>query len=96
MTKYGFSLDFNEQDIKRRCSATAYARTQGTYMNDSYLTVEDEPTCIWWLRSPGNSAYCAAVVEDNGLVGSYGYYVGGDYNSPRAGVRPALYVNRPK
>ena len=44
----------------------------------------------WWLRSPGNEAYSAQVVEEDGTVYEAGAAVDIDY---LYGVRPALWVH---
>ena len=43
----------------------------------------------WRLRSPGNFAHYAALVNYEGLVYNDGFYVGSDYIA----VRPALWMN---
>ena len=42
----------------------------------------------WWLRSPGHSADCAAVVTGDGLV-----YVTGKFVDMELGVRPAFHLD---
>ena len=43
----------------------------------------------WWLRSPGDYRYCAAVVNSDGWV----YGDGSRVNGSDDGVRPALHLN---
>ena len=43
----------------------------------------------WWLRSPGDDRYCAAVVNSDGWV----YGDGSRVNGSNDGVRPALHLN---
>ena len=43
----------------------------------------------WWLRSPGDDRYCAAVVNSDGWV----YGDGSRVNGSDDGVRPALHLN---
>ncbi|MDR0248838.1 MAG: DUF6273 domain-containing protein [Oscillospiraceae bacterium] len=43
---------------------------------------------VWWLRSPGNDAYNAAFVIDDGNVAVYG----GNVHDSFYGLRPALWV----
>jgi hypothetical protein len=43
----------------------------------------------WWLRSPGSSVGCAAIVYLYGYVDADGYGVSDHY----VGVRPALWIN---
>lgn len=95
-TKYGFSSDYYEYDIARRCAATAYAKAQGVRICEfddwkDYATADGEPTCWWWLRSPGDTAFRACLVYFNGTVDDIGYYVYFDYYD--YGVRPALYIS---
>ena len=87
-TQYGFSSDYNESDIARRCAPTAYAVAHGAYISwsDGYLTSAGEPACSkWWLRSPGGLAIYATHVDGSGYV-----FTRGDYVIKEGGVRPAL------
>ena len=96
---YGFKSDIDEKDIARRCAATAYAKTQGAesaeqHADESewkpyYATTDGEPTCMWWLRSPGEYAINAAYVYPTGAVNECGWHV--DNNG--SAVRPALYID---
>ena len=43
----------------------------------------------WWLRSPGDDRYCAAVVNSDGWV----YGDGSRVNGSDDGVRPALHLH---
>lgn len=87
-------------DSARQCKATAYAETQGTYLE--MVNMYDEygksfnGKCWWWLRSPGDNEYGAECVNDDGgvsghpadgfgnIVGNYYIYIG---------VRPALWID---
>ncbi|MBR1866471.1 MAG: fibronectin type III domain-containing protein [Lachnospiraceae bacterium] len=79
---YGFQSDRYFYDQARIGTATAYARSQGAYVNG-------EMGSWWWLRSPGDYAYCASDVYNDGYV-----YPNGDYvDDVSGGVRPALHLN---
>jgi hypothetical protein len=43
----------------------------------------------WWLRSPGDRASRAAIVDYDGSVNAYG----SDVHNGGGGVRPALWLN---
>ncbi|MBR4344719.1 MAG: hypothetical protein IKP88_18790 [Lachnospiraceae bacterium] len=89
-TEYGFSSEYRENDIARRCAPTAYAVAQGAYTDYMYMTKDGENTCCWWLRSPGDGAiFAAAVVGYGGGAGGVGSYVISEGDS----VRPAIYVS---
>ena len=83
-----FLLSFPEvntyftSDSTRQCIPTVYARKQGVYTNSSGL-------CWWWLRSPGNLAFYAAYVTNNGGANEYGLMV----NRDDGAGRPALWIN---
>ena len=90
-----FLLSINEvekyfnSDEARKCAPTAYAKAQGAYTSDSYKTASGAATCWWWLRSPGLTQSCAALVCSGGSVNYYGdivIYV-------NVAVRPALWIN---
>lgn len=63
-----------------QCSTTAYARKQGAYAKSG--------GCYWWLRTPGNYLYDAAMVDTDGSVWSIGIGV----NNYEVAVRPALWI----
>ncbi len=91
--EYGFSSDCSTSDIARRCAPTAYAVAQGAWVTeeswpDKYKTSDGEPTCQWWLRSPGDDTVFAAFVYPEGLVGIKGNYIYG-----KQVVRPALIID---
>ena len=88
-TKYGFSSDRSELDIKRRTASTAYAKAMGAWTSSTYMTTNGEYASYWWLRSPGIRAINAAIVISSGLAFGDGYIV--DHYDPA--VRPALYLN---
>ena len=68
-------------DNNRICRPTAYAKAQGTYVDDS-------GNCLWWLRSPGNTQEYTADVNADGSLGSNRYVHYDDVT-----VRPAMWVN---
>ena len=79
---YGFSADYSAFNPARKGIATAYAKQidacnswTGGYW--------------WWLRSPGDHAYCASFVNGFGDLRGDGLDVDGCYE----GVRPALHLN---
>ncbi len=89
-TEYGFSSEYRENDIARRCAPTAYAVAQGAYTDHMYMTKDGENTCLWWLRSPGDGAFdAAAVVGYGGDAGGVGNYVIDNGTC----VRPTIYVS---
>ncbi len=47
-------------------------------------------SCLWWLRTPGNTEYSFAVVFSDGSVCQSGYHM----NSEVIAVRPALWIDR--
>lgn len=89
---YGFDTDYYENDISRRCGATAYAIANGAYMyynsKDAY-TIDGIPTSNWWLRSPGFNKKCASFVGANGHRDD----CGADYCYL---VRPAIWIDLDK
>ncbi len=99
---YGFDESYDTHDVNRRCAPTAYAIAQGTLtLTDSYDPTSDGETCIWWLRSPGDGAHNACIVNYYGNVLSGGNGVGqgrvqsiyGSIHYDCIGVRPALHIN---
>ena len=86
---YGFSDSYDEYDINRRCTPTAYATTRNIETSTFYKTINDENACTWWLRTPGLMPYAAALVGENGSVvpnGDHVYDIG-------YGLRPALHIS---
>lgn len=95
---YGFSENYNDYDVNRSCSATAYAITQGTWNVGNVKTSYGEDSCDWWLRTPGEKykstwstiyEVFACRVQRGGQVDSYGLQVNRD---DVCGVRPVLYI----
>ena len=69
-------------DEEKIAKATEYAEKSVVYGNE-------EKSVLWWLRSPGDDRYCAAVVNSDGWV----YGDGSRVNGSDDGVRPALHLN---
>ena len=76
------------------------AEVSGTKDGKKYGLLDDEMKACensdfskngswWWLRSPGDDRYCAAVVNSDGWV----YGDGSRVNGSDDGVRPALHLN---
>lgn len=59
----------------RRCSLTAYAKAPGASTSSRDTTTDDETTCGWWLRSPGENQYYAAFVRSDGSIDCEGVRV---------------------
>lgn len=80
-----FSSDLYGYDPARRAQVTEYAKAQWACYSE-----EDEyyGNGCWWLRSPGNLNFYAAVVITFGGVDGFGIDVG-NYNDS---VRPALWI----
>lgn len=83
-----FLLSFNETeyylptDQDRLCYPTSYAVMQGAYEKGGM------GGCWWWLRTPGESRAFAGSINSDGSVD----YATGSVNSPKAAVRPAIWV----
>lgn len=89
-----FNPDPEAESPARCVKATEYARAQGgfAYREAKYEwvnTKEYDGNSWWWLRSPGSTGYCAALVYINGRVVSSGRGVNYDDNV----VRPALWLD---
>ena len=75
-------------DEGRKCVPTEYAVAQGAYRSGQY-SVDEKPTCYWWLRSRGaNSSYAAVVLVDGSVSDS-----GSNVILSRYGVRPAFWID---
>ena len=84
---YGF-CESNIESASRQLKVTDYAHTRGVWIS-SYSGYTGN--CVWWLRSPGISAYHADTVEHTGIHG-----IDGDSSSYLSGpdaVVPALHIN---
>lgn len=86
-SKYGFSMDESEKDMKRRAQGTDYAKAQGLHTELSYEGyIGNSP---WWLRSPysGAKGACEVTLTGYSREGSH------DVILTNKGVRPALKFN---
>ncbi|MBO7708868.1 MAG: hypothetical protein J6S83_00260, partial [Lachnospiraceae bacterium] len=70
-------------------SPTAYAKAHGAYDSNVYHDAEGNPTCYWWLRTPGDDSDSAVCINSAGGVDPDGDFIDNDNNA----VRPALWVN---
>ena len=73
-------------ETARQCAPTDTAIECGARASDMCY-FEGRGTWAWWLRSPGDSQYCAAVVKYDGSIGSESATAG------HIAVRPAIWVN---
>ncbi len=80
--KYALYMRLFQSNADRRAGATEYAESSELWMSDAHHS------CLWWLRSSGVNAGCAAFVYYDGGIGASGVPV---YDSSIA-VRPACRV----
>lgn len=71
-----------KNDEERKCNPTKFTVNNGAYKND-------EGQCWWWLRSLGDDASPAAIVNTGGSV----YFYGNNVDFFNVSVRPALWIN---
>lgn len=73
----------------RMCVASKYAISKGVMQLERYCTSSGEPSCFWWLRTPGYRQSFAIYVVADSLTynGNYG-------SADGVGVRPALWLVR--
>ena len=86
-SSYGFCKSYVTQSASRRLKLSAYAYARGAGISSSGASAGN---CFWWLRSPGENAYQAALGDP------YGYAVGVGINVNEAhlgAVVPALHIN---
>lgn len=94
-TEFGFSETYDDNDVNRRCALAWYKNKSG----DWDRTSDGQPTCWWWLRTPGSYDDQVCDVEYDGQVDSVGAIpnnigiVGYDDFDRGAGVRPAICLN---
>ena len=87
---YVFLLSIKEaQDYfanakSRICTLTPYAKEQATWLN-----INEDRICSWWLRSLGQDASHAAFVSTEGIITDFGKYV----DNGACCLRPALWIN---
>ena len=104
-TRYGFSSDYLDYDIVRRCEPSAYTIAQGAWQysgdkKDGY-TADGRGACWWWLRSPGDDMYHAGSVgyhgrvRDDGLSADNRYLLNVDdcICLCKSAVRPAIVIS---
>ena len=70
-----------EQPELGACFPTPYAVGQGA------LRRKREGPCWWWLRTAGQNRFCAAGIDDRGVIRGDGRYIG-----ENGGVRPVITV----
>ena len=70
-------------DEARRCRATAYAKANGSYVN------EYNGSSWYWLRSRGAYSMTGSLVLFSGYVNTVGYGI----NNTGGYVRPAMWLN---
>ena len=76
-------------DVDRMCDPTEYANAEPWIISENDEDSEnDEESCWWWLRSPGDGSDQAACVYWDGDI----YGSGDDVNSSYNCVRPALWI----
>ncbi|MDO5475841.1 MAG: DUF6273 domain-containing protein [Eubacteriales bacterium] len=93
-----FSVYFSQEDARwlfARAQASLQARAEGIYLSgdsgrEDPDVEEDGEYARWWLRSPGNEAYSAQFVEEDGRIFEGGAAVDIDY---MYGLRPAVWVH---
>lgn len=89
---YGFVKGYSTYDEARRSRCSTYAYAMGT-LRYVYEDEVDNPkyngNIWWWLRSPGDRSYIAALVNSSGWV----FGSGEDVDINMGGVRPALHLN---
>lgn len=108
---YGFSDDYQEEDINRRAAGTEYAYARGlvkfSTKDRDYITNEGEVATTWWLRNTcflSEKLYpnyiSARVIDVTGnLATGYGSRVLNYwYNDiyKKIGVRPVIVINLKK
>lgn len=86
-SSYGFCKSYVTQSASRRLKLSAYAYARGAGISSSDASAG---SCFWWLRSPGENAYQAALGDP------YGYAIGVGINvneAHLAAVVPTLHIN---
>jgi len=90
---FGNSGDYQQKRRKKHENGKWIEDNNGygfSNAHDSYrLAKFNNEACWWWLRSPGNSSYDAAIVSYDGFVSVSGLIVLHD----SGGVRPAFWLN---
>ena len=82
---YGFNANYSNSDTARQSKGTDYSKSQGINVSAASSSFGNSH---WWLRSPGNKTYSAAIICNEGYAYNY-IYVDLTY----FGVRPAFKIN---
>ncbi len=77
----------DSNNLKSRVAPTAYALAHGARINDKNKTEDGAAAGWWWLRSPGNFQYIAAIVPTDGSLSLT------RVNNDNGVVRPAFWLN---
>ena len=76
----------NMNNLLSRVAPTPYIPIKETCLIDNQLTGDYKIASSWWLRSPGDSQNCAAMVDNYGCLSSYSV-------NERFLIRPAIFVD---
>ena len=89
--QFGFikDRDIGDEARQSRCSTYAYQMGTTRYYDTSEEDKKYNENIVWWLRSPGYPAWCAAQVCSGGWINYGGKFV----HEHCTGVRPALHLN---
>ena len=89
--QFGFikDRDIGDEARQSRCSTYAYQMGTTRYYDTSEEDKKYNENIVWWLRSPGYPAWCAAQVCSGGWINYSGKFV----HEHCTGVRPALHLN---
>ncbi len=74
--------NYSKYDMDRIATPTEYAKNNGLF-----VSVETGGS-YWWLRNNGGNMYNASIVNFNGYVFEYGFYIVDE----RYGVRPNIWI----
>ena len=97
-----YGVYFQQEDARwliARAEPTPQAVREGIYVagedpkEREDLREDEAGFTRWWLRGPGNEAYSAQIVEENGEIFEGGAAVDIDY---MYGLRPALWIRLPE
>ncbi len=86
LLSYAEAWKYFASNTDRYCAPTDYAILRGAETSTKY-TIEGKPTCMWWLRSPGETSNSAAGIMKFGGVEPFAVH------HINVGVRPALWLN---
>jgi hypothetical protein len=93
---FGDSGDYLNK--RRKDHGNFVTDSKGYYLSNSYDQYRiskdaNEKACCWWLRSPGNFSFCAALVAGGGFVLVGCPAEANTVSVSCTGVRPALWLN---